>query len=199
MSRLEPPDRTDLDPETQAYLERFEVEEMDWLPTSILIMSHRPSIARAFIELRSAIFGGELDEELQIMMSFVSSHTRECMYCQAHTSCNLSRQSPETSISKLQAAPNFESDDRFTERERAALRLARGASKVPNQVTDEHFDDLRVHFSDLEILELVTTCALFGYLNCFNDTMATTLEDTPRSFAGKPSNRWDGTLVITVK
>lgn len=183
MSRLEPPDREDLDQETKAYLDRFESEEMEWLPTSIQIMSYRPEIARAFVELRSAIFGGELDEELQIMMSFVSSHTRECMYCQAHTSCNLSLQSPETSNAKIQAAVNFEDSDEFTERERAALRLAKAASTVPNEVTDEHFENLREHFSDVEILELVATCALFGYLNCFNDTMATTLEETPLSFA----------------
>lgn len=185
MTRLDPVERSDLDAETAAAFERFESEEMEWLPTSLRIMANRPELARAFVEFRSAVFGGVLDSELQIMMAYVSSHSRDCAYCQAHTACNLSMKSPDTPEDKIQAAPYFEDDDRFTDREKAALQLVKAASSVPNAVTDEHFETLREHFDDAEILDLVVTCAFFGYLNCFNDTMATTLEDIPREFAEK--------------
>ena len=47
----------------------------------------------------------------------------------------------------------------------------------------EHFDALRRHFDEPQIVELVAVCALFGFLNRWNDTMSTELEGIPRSFA----------------
>src|SRR2546425_281096 len=86
---------------------------------------------------------------------------------------------------KLEAAWNFESDTGFEEPERAALRLARDASVVPNAVTKAHFEDLHKYFSDDEIVELVAVISLFGWLNRWNDTMATELESEPLDFASK--------------
>ena len=47
---------------------------------------------------------------------------------------------------------------------------------VPNEATADHFDELKKHFDAGQIVEIVATIALFGYLNRWNDTMATTLE-----------------------
>ena len=57
------------------------------------------------------------------------------------------------------------------------------AGSAPNQSTDEHFEALRAHFSEDEIVEIVGVIALFGFLNRWNDTLATTLEDSPLAFA----------------
>ena len=46
-------------------------------------------------------------------------------------------------------------------------------------MTPEHFEDLRAHFDDGQIVELVSAIAMFGWLNRWNDTMATDLEDQP--------------------
>ncbi len=54
---------------------------------------------------------------------------------------------------------------------------------MPNAVEDAHFEALRQHFGDEEIVELVAVVALFGFLNRWNDTMATTLEAGPLAFA----------------
>ena len=50
-------------------------------------------------------------------------------------------------------------------------------------MTDEHFAELKRHFDEGQIVELIATVALFGYLNRWNDTMATNLEDRPRRVA----------------
>jgi hypothetical protein len=42
---------------------------------------------------------------------------------------------------------------------------------------------LRRHFDDGQIVEIVATIALFGYLNRWNDTMATDVEGLPRRVA----------------
>jgi hypothetical protein len=50
---------------------------------------------------------------------------------------------------------------------------------VPNGVTDAMFAELRKHWSENEIVEIVGVIALFGFLNRWNDTMGTPLEDEP--------------------
>lgn len=61
--------------------------------------------------------------------------------------------------------------------------LARDAAAHPPAVDDAHFEALRRHFDEDAIVELVAVVALFGFLNRFNDTMATTLEEEPLAFA----------------
>ena len=84
---------------------------------------------------------------------------------------------------KIEHAFEFETHPAFSAAERAALRLARDASLVPNLVEAEHFTALRQHFDEPQIVELVAVCALFGFLNRWNDTMSTELEAVPRAFA----------------
>ena len=55
-------------------------------------------------------------------------------------------------------------------------RLALKAAKQPNEATQADFDALKEHFDDGQIVEIVASIALFGYLNRWNDTMATELE-----------------------
>ena len=77
----------------------------------------------------------------------------------------------------------FETSDLFAESERAALRLARDAASTPNGSTPQHFEQLRKHFGDGEIVEIVGVISLFGWLNRWNDTMGTQLEEEPLLFA----------------
>ena len=42
---------------------------------------------------------------------------------------------------------------------------------------------LSKHFSERQVIEVVAVISLFGFLNRWNDTMATTLESSPKSFA----------------
>ena len=46
-------------------------------------------------------------------------------------------------------------------------------------------DELKKHFDEGQIVEIVATIALFGYLNRWNDTMATTLEARAVEVAGR--------------
>ncbi len=80
---------------------------------------------------------------------------------------------------KIAAIWTFEESPLFTDAEKAALRLALHAGAVPNTAEAKHFDDLRQHFNEAEIVEIVASVALFGYLNRWNDTMATEMEDVP--------------------
>ena len=56
---------------------------------------------------------------------------------------------------------------------------------MPNAVTPAHFADLREHWDDGQIVEILAVVGLFGFLNRWNDTMATDLEDTPAALADR--------------
>ena len=75
------------------------------------------------------------------------------------------------------------SSEHFNDSERAALRFAFHSGQVPNAVTDSDTETLQKYFTDQEITSIISICSLFGYLNRWNDTVATKLEDHPKSFA----------------
>lgn len=52
---------------------------------------------------------------------------------------------------------------------------------------------LSKHFSERQVIEVVAVISLFGFLNRWNDTMATTLDKSPKSFAAVQlaSQGWD--------
>jgi len=90
----------------------------------------------------------------------------------------------ETSLhAKFEALGQFEQSPDFSKAERAALHFAQAAGKAPNAVGDVEFADLRRHFDDDQILEMTAVLALMGFLNRWNDTLATPLEAGPRNFA----------------
>ena len=155
---------------------------MGFVPRSMLTMGRRPDILRGFAALSMAVLGGgTVDRTLRQLVAMIASVSAGCRYCQAHTSTTAARSG--ASQEKVEAVFDFETSPLFDDAERAALRLARDAALVPNATTPEHFADLRQHFSDEEIVEIVATISLFGWLNRWNDTMATELEAEPTTFA----------------
>lgn len=156
---------------------------MGFTPNSLKIMARQPAILRGFMALSGAVLGpgATLPRDLRQMIAHVTSTAAGCRYCQAHTSEQASHSG--VSAEKIAGLWSYETSDLFSEAERAALSLAQAAGSVPNQTTDAHFDALKAHFSEDEITELVAVIALFGFLNRWNDTLATPLEDSPLAFA----------------
>lgn len=172
-----PPLSPEAVPEFKQRFEHYE-NTRGFIPNSILTMSRRPAIAAAFMQLNKAVlYQGTVNEELKMLVSLIASQAAGCRYCQAHMA-NLAS-IYRASDKKIAAVWEYENSDLFSAAERAALRLAVNASLIPNQATQEDFDVLAKYFNEGEIVELVATIALFGYLNRWNDTMATELEEHP--------------------
>ena len=118
---------------------------------------------------------------LKSLVAHVTSCAAGCRYCQAHTIGEARDQG--VPAEKLAAVWEFQQSDLFDEAEKSALRFALAAGSLPNAVTPEHFQDLRNHYSEKQIVELGSVVALFGFLNRWNDTFSTELELEPAEFA----------------
>jgi uncharacterized peroxidase-related enzyme len=165
-------------------LVKFFNETLGFCPNSVLTMQHRPAIAEAFINLNKAVMQneGRVTSALKRLIGYLSSYTAGCRYCQAHTIRAAERYGAEQE--KLQNIWEYKTHQAFDDAERAALDFAIAASTVPNAVTGEVADNLRKHWDDGEIVEILGVISLFGYLNRWNDSMATQLEE-PANESGK--------------
>ena len=86
---------------------------------------------------------------------------------------------------KLAAVREFRTSPLFDEKERVALEFSIAAASQPNAVTDELFARMKRHWSEGEIVEITALISYFGFMNRFNDTMATPLEEEPIHVAEK--------------
>ena len=155
----------------------FYNETLGFCPNSVLTMYHRPHIAYAFIELNKAVMlnHGSVTSSMKRLIGYISSNTGGCRYCQAHTIRAAERYgAPDEQMLHIW---DFETHPAFSEKERAALAFALHSSTIPNSVDDAVAHRLRQHWTDGEIVEILGVVALFGYLNRWNDSTGTQLED----------------------
>ena len=61
--------------------------------------------------------------------------------------------------------------DVLNDREALGISLAERMALDPHTVTDEFFAQLKEHFSEDEIVEMVFACSIFNWGNKFNITM----------------------------
>lgn len=177
---MKPLAREDL-PELEDLFRRYD-ETLSFVPNSLYTMSRRPEIMRTLSDLITAIWRtGTVPAGLKPLIAMIASRAAGCRYCQAHEAVDAQMRGLEDQ--KIAAIWEFETSPMFTEAERTALCFARDASLVPNAVTPQHFEELREHWDDGEIVEILAVVSLFGFLNRWNDSMATELEDIPRRFA----------------
>ncbi len=148
------------------------------IPNAMLIMQRRPKILRAYVQMMRAISDpetSEVDAGFKRLIAHVASRAAGCRYCMSHTAALALGSGVDDA--KLEAVWEYRTSPLYTEAERIALDIALAAGGVPNGVTDEMFAKLREHWSDGQIVEIVAMIALFGFLNRWNDTLATPLED----------------------
>lgn len=183
MTRIPPADPAEYTDVTKRFLKARE-DVLGFVPNSMKVMARRPSVGEAFVRLSDAvIFGPDMTTPviLRRMVQHIASYAAGCLYCQAHTANSVSKL--DANGQKLAHIWEFETSDLFSEGERVALRFAMHAASVPNTVTDEVMEETRKHYSDDEIVEILACVSVMGFMNRWNDTLATTLEEEPRNVA----------------
>ena len=158
---------------------------MGFTPNDVLTMAHWPELLEAMEQLVAVIYKpGALDPVLKRLIATITSGAAGCRYCQAHTAHGAVKM-VEGETEKVASVWEYQTSPLFTEAERVALDLALAAGTQPNAATDEHFRALERHYSGQQIMEIMGMISLFGFLNRWNDTLATELEDKPLSFASQ--------------
>ena len=175
-------------PELKAHFDAVG-KNLGFVPNSLLIMQRKPNVVKAFAQMAAAVWdpNSSVDRGFKRLIAHVASRAAGCQYCMAHTIEGAAHLGVDDK--KLAAVWEYQSSPLYTEAERIALDFAFAASVVPNAVTDQSFDDLRKHWNEEQIVEIVATIAMFGFLNRWNDTMGTPLEDKPMATGEKYLSR----------
>ena len=162
--------------ETKKLAEFFN-ETLGFCPNSVLTMQRRPAISKAFIKLNKAVMAneGRVTSALKRLIAWVSSNSSGCRYCQAHAIRAAERYGAEQE--QLDNIWDYRTHPAFSEAERAALNFSLAASLIPNSVGEKIKEDLYKHWDEGEIVEMLGVISLFGYLNRWNDSMGTSIED----------------------
>ena len=160
-----------------AELAKFFNETLGFCPNSVLTMQIRPDIAKAFIDLNMAVMAnrGRVTSDLKRLIGYLASFTAGCQYCQAHTALAAERYG--AGEEKINNIWEYKTHSAFNEAERAALDFSIAASSIPNSVDSDITDNLHKYWDDGEIIEILGVISLFGFLNRWNDSMGTEMED----------------------
>lgn len=192
MAHLEPlPAATT--PELADTFRQFE-QILGFVPNSLLTMQRRPDIVRGFGVLTEAVMSanGSVSPAFKRLLAHFASRSAGCQYCQAHSlmAAEISGLSQEK-IDDLWEYPN---SPHYSEAERTALDFALAAGAVPNEVDPALMERMRAHWSEAQIVEILAAVCLYGFLNRWNDSMATELEDRPRQLAEQhlAKGGWNG-------
>ena len=174
-------------------LAEFFNETLGFCPNSVLTMQIRPNIAGSFINLNKAVMenNGRVTSSLKRLIAWVSSNASGCRYCQAHSIRAAERYG--TDKEQLNNIWDYRTHPSFNESERIALDFALAASQIPNTVDENLKQRLHDNWDDGEIVEILGVISLFGYLNRWNDSMETTIEDGAKDSAEKflSKHGWD--------
>lgn len=158
-------------------LANFYNETLGFCPNSVLTMQRRPDISKAFINLNKAVMAnhGRVTSALKRMIAWVSSNATGCRYCQAHAIRAAERYGAEQE--QLNNIWNYKTHSAFSPAERAALDFSLAASVLPNAVDENIKTELYKYWNEGEIVEMLGVISLFGYLNRWNDSMGTSIEN----------------------
>ncbi|MBX2810716.1 MAG: hypothetical protein KTR25_02855 [Myxococcales bacterium] len=126
-----------------------------------------------FLNLPFSIFGVGAAPKKDISLGmYVASRVAECAYCSAHTCSFALRRGMQLET----LAQVFESDHKFTDRERATIAVARSLGRVPCELTKQERGALEAEFSPQQLEWVVMGVVMMGFLNKFMDALGVELE-----------------------
>lgn len=129
-------------------------------------------------------------------MFFVYQLASGCVHCQAHGAFGIwdyteaesfheeiPAEDREPLIAYIRSLMDFERSEFVDPPQAAALRLARDAGRLPSRVTAAHIEELRRHFSNRQIQEILAVPVLTAWLSGSMQSMATVTDQLSMSWA----------------
>lgn len=173
-----------LPPETSPELaEDFAIftDILGFIPNSLLTMQRRPMMVKGFGALTKAVMDpeGPVDLGFLRVIAHFASRAAGCQYCEAHSLIAAGIHGVEAE--KIAAVWDYQDSPLYSEAERVALDYALAAGAVPNAVDAPLMERMRAHWSEEQIVQILGAVSLYGFLNRWNDSMATELEANPKA------------------
>ena len=154
---------------------------MGYLPNAYLLMAENSALIKSFSDLANTIFlSKNINPGTKQLIALASSLSSGCKYCQSHTAHGAERSG--IPLKKISEILNYSKSNFYDDSEKALLDLAFASGITPNQSKKKHFDKLKDYFSNKQIIEIVSVISLFGFLNRWNDTFGTIIEEVPSNF-----------------
>jgi uncharacterized peroxidase-related enzyme len=140
------------------------------VPNMFRVMAHRPEIFATMQAHFAAVLNtGTVPTKLKELIIVRTSQVNETPYCLAgHTRLARGLGWSDDQLSHL---ADWAARTDFTPAEKAALRLAETMTRNAHAISDEQFAELRSHYAEGEIVELMCAIGLFNYFNRFNDAL----------------------------
>jgi alkylhydroperoxidase family enzyme len=114
-----------------------------------------------------------LNNTFKTMFFWIVSRANNCVYCQGHQEVKLAGDGvKEETIAALDGDWS-----QFTDAERAAFAFTVKLTYEPNKLTDSDIERLRKHYTDLQILEIITAVGGFNAMNRWTGPLAIPQED----------------------
>jgi len=166
ISRLE---KDQVDPESAKIYDTY-LQERGNVPNMFRTVAHRPEILRTMIaHFRAVMNTGTVPQKLKELAIVRTSQLNHCEYCLASHTVLARRHG--WSDEQLADLANFRNRSDFTDADKAALELAERTTLNPNGVDDAFWSELRKHYDEGEIIELLAAIGLFNYFNRFNNAL----------------------------
>lgn len=123
-----------------------------------------PKAYEILIEMEKFLATTDLDHKLKDLLKIRASQINKCAYClEMHT---LDAEKAGETTLRIYALPAWQESPHFTDQERAALQFTEEMTRLSkNGVKDETFDNLKKHFSEKQIAEIII---LLGQINFWN-------------------------------
>jgi alkylhydroperoxidase family enzyme len=167
---------------------------LGFIPNSLLTMQRIPAMVKGFGELTKAVMDpdGPVDLGFMRLVAHFASRAAGCQYCEAHSL--VAAKIHGISQEKLDAIWEYGESPMYSEAERVALDFALAAGAVPNAVDAALMERMKAHWTEQAIVQILGAVCLYGFLNRWNDSMATDLEESPRAMGERVLARggWTG-------
>jgi len=124
--------------------------------------------------------------QMKWSLFFVYQLASGCVHCQAHGAYGMFQEIEDDYVydkvppedmpavaAKIRSLMDFERSEYYSDAEKAAFRLARDAGTIPGRTTAAHIEELRRHYSDREIQEIISTLVLTPWLSTVMQSQAT--------------------------
>jgi len=158
---------------------------LGFVPNSLLTMQRMPGMVKGFGELTKAVMDpqGSVDLGFMRLIAHFASRAAGCQYCEAHSL--VAARIHGIDQEKLEAIWVYQTSPLYSDAERAALDFALAAGSVPNAVDDDLMSRMKEHWSEQQIVQILGAVCLYGFLNRWNDSMATDLEESPKTMGDR--------------